>query len=65
MTGTNCDLFTHNQSQSYLNHLVQVNLLVFFIKLSSVHGMEHVKLHQTNLVCVDGLHCLGFAFCKV
>jgi hypothetical protein len=23
MTGTNCDLFTHNQSRSYLNHLVQ------------------------------------------
>ena len=22
MTGTNCDLFTHNQSQSHLNHLV-------------------------------------------
>jgi hypothetical protein len=22
MTGTNCDLFTHNQSWSYLNHLV-------------------------------------------
>jgi hypothetical protein len=22
MTATNCDLFTHNQSQSYLNHLV-------------------------------------------
>jgi hypothetical protein len=22
MTGTNCDLFTHNQSQSYLDHLV-------------------------------------------
>jgi hypothetical protein len=22
MTGTNCDLFTHNQSRSYLNHLV-------------------------------------------
>jgi hypothetical protein len=22
MTGTNCDLFTHNKSQSYLNHLV-------------------------------------------
>jgi hypothetical protein len=21
MTGTNCDLFTHNQSRSYLNHL--------------------------------------------
>jgi hypothetical protein len=25
MTGTNCDLFTHKQSRSYLNHLVQVN----------------------------------------
>jgi hypothetical protein len=24
MTGTNCDLFTHNQSRSYLNHLVQI-----------------------------------------
>jgi hypothetical protein len=22
MTGTNCDLFTHKQSRSYLNHLV-------------------------------------------
>jgi hypothetical protein len=22
MTGTNCDLFTYNQSRSYLNHLV-------------------------------------------
>ena len=27
MTGTNCDLFTHNQSQSYLNHLVSYALL--------------------------------------
>jgi hypothetical protein len=26
MTGTNCDLFTHNQSRSYLNHLV---ILIF------------------------------------
>ena len=25
MTGTNCDLFTHNQSWSYLNHLVKHN----------------------------------------
>jgi hypothetical protein len=29
MTGTNCDLFTHNQSRSYLNHLVCKGLLVF------------------------------------
>jgi hypothetical protein len=25
MTETNCDLFTHNQSRSYLNHLVFCN----------------------------------------
>jgi hypothetical protein len=28
MTGTNCDLFTHNQSRSYLNHLVFVSVSV-------------------------------------
>jgi hypothetical protein len=27
MTGTNCDLFTHNQSRSYLNHLVSSSAL--------------------------------------
>jgi hypothetical protein len=33
MTGTNCDLFTHNQSRSYLNHLV----------FNTVHGHETTK----------------------
>ena len=28
MTGTNCDLFTHNQSRSYLNHLVFEDLVL-------------------------------------
>ena len=26
MTGTNCDLFTHKESRSYLNHLVIIIL---------------------------------------
>jgi hypothetical protein len=26
MTGTNCDLFTHKSSRSYLNHLVCKNM---------------------------------------
>jgi hypothetical protein len=26
MTGTNCDLFTHKSSRSYLNHLVYESL---------------------------------------
>jgi hypothetical protein len=28
MTGTNCDLFTHKSSRSYLNHLVSISILV-------------------------------------
>jgi hypothetical protein len=28
MTGTNCDLFTHNQSRSYLNHLVMTDFFL-------------------------------------
>jgi hypothetical protein len=40
MTGTNCDLFTHKQSRSYLNHLVcayvyisrQIYLYIFGIR---------------------------------
>jgi hypothetical protein len=31
MTGTNCDLFTHNQSRSYLNHLVHSSCSVFVL----------------------------------
>jgi hypothetical protein len=31
MTGTDCDLFTHKSSQSYLNHLViSLNIKVFW-----------------------------------
>jgi hypothetical protein len=31
MTGTNCDLFTHNQSRSYLNHLVILYILSLWV----------------------------------
>jgi hypothetical protein len=31
MTGTNCDLFTHKQSRSYLNHLVYVCVCVHLL----------------------------------
>ena len=33
MTGTNCDLFTHKSSRSYLNHLVQVSYCKQLVKL--------------------------------
>jgi len=31
MTGTDCGLFTHNQSRSYLNHLVLQNLFILVL----------------------------------
>jgi hypothetical protein len=34
MTGTNCDLFTHKQSRSYLNHLVFLQQMVLFEEVS-------------------------------
>jgi hypothetical protein len=35
MTGTNCDLFTYDQSRSYLNHLVYTYIFcVLFVYLS-------------------------------
>jgi hypothetical protein len=41
MTGTNCDLFTHEQSRSYLNHLV-FNLQVLWpcIQVSNVISVQ-------------------------
>jgi hypothetical protein len=39
MTGTNCDLFTHKYSRSYLNHLVHVipaNAVLGFHTLNAV-----------------------------
>jgi hypothetical protein len=35
MTGTNCDLFSHNQSRSYLNHLVLYYSTTFVFNLLS------------------------------
>jgi hypothetical protein len=39
MTGTNCDLFTHSQFRSYLNHLVHIVkvLSVFLFLKSGLH----------------------------
>jgi uncharacterized radical SAM superfamily protein len=39
MTGTNCDLFTHKSSRSYLNHLVFVSRIeVFIVDMESKNG---------------------------
>jgi hypothetical protein len=49
MTGTNCDLFTHNQSRSYLNHLVLIKpvRLSFFFFLES-RDKQSEKLEKSR-----------------
>jgi hypothetical protein len=39
MTGTNCYLFTHNQSRSYLNHLVFCLVFCVYDKVKDHMGM--------------------------
>jgi hypothetical protein len=66
MTGTNCDLFTHNQSRSYLNHLVLLNnfnklrinvkFLLCLIKLYNLkaNGDAEVQLQAVLCFASDG-----------
>ena len=52
MTGTNCDLFTHNQSRSYLNHLVSDQIRRIEMGEACVaYGREemHSEFWQGNL----------------
>jgi hypothetical protein len=49
MTGTNCGLFTHNQSRSYLNHLVH----------QCYHGV--ITMEKLNVVVLKCIHTLGFS----
>ena len=49
MTGTNCDLFTHNQSRSYLNHLViALNVTVTDLKVSQISFRVQIFLSTTS-----------------
>jgi hypothetical protein len=44
MTGTNCDLFTHKSSRSYLNHLVIV---------ITVYGWTRIRIAESMAVAGD------------
>ena len=44
MTRTNCRLFTHNQSRSYLNHLVYFILFLTYIEIALENG-SHLKVY--------------------
>jgi hypothetical protein len=71
MTGTNCDLFTHNQSRSDLNHLVLVARR--FIKSDIIFDARHfpasyirtwhlslLQLHMRVLYVPWLMYCFNF-----
>jgi hypothetical protein len=47
MTGTNCDWFTHNQSLSYLNHLVYV-YEYYRLRTLSEDGNIHIHIYNSD-----------------
>jgi hypothetical protein len=67
MTGTNCDFFTHNQSQSYLNHLVYFGILqqdrqcMYDVTLRRIHETTITVEKQYYIflcVCVCVCECV-------
>ena len=49
MTGTNCDLFTQNQSRSYLNHFVRLHRILFLVAATKLHYLDwHLLLCSTD-----------------
>jgi hypothetical protein len=48
MTGTNCDLFTHNQSRSYLNHLLFATTTGFGLLAPGHHQVSVTGLDQSK-----------------
>jgi hypothetical protein len=63
MTGTNCDLFTHSQSRSYLNHLVLLLPRPVSVQFASSSAgcsrLYHLKLCR-HLVhkCIHLIECM-------
>jgi hypothetical protein len=52
MTGTNCDLFTHNQSWSYLNHLVYSKCLIKDYNKIDINFCTFYFINSLNFLCV-------------
>ena len=62
MTGTNCDLFTHNQSRSYLNHLVQCTYHVTMRRVCESLLKQTSNKHYI-FVCVCARSCVRVCVC--
>jgi hypothetical protein len=50
MTGTNCDLFTHKSSRSYLNHLVYIHIWIYTMWFK--YDRDKLWLDYTQIVPV-------------
>jgi hypothetical protein len=53
MTGTNCDLFTHKSSRSYLNHLV----CIIFIDITPVFFSITLNIYYYIILLKSYLYC--------
>ena len=58
MTGTNCDLFTHKSSRSYLNHLV-LCLKILFEKKKGISALN-ISYENKDRQCTYNLHWGAF-----
>ena len=63
MTGTNCDLFTHNQSRSYLNHLVVVVVVVVVVISGILRSDSSDHITRENNVVFIG--CANAGYCRL
>ena len=70
MTGTDCDLFTHKQSRSYLNHLVHTNVTLTRVCLTTVASVcvcvctavfiQHAK--RIRRIILSSVACFGLPY---
>jgi hypothetical protein len=60
MIGTNCDLFTHKSSRSYLNHLVCIYICNFLLSVSGL-GSKHFKTSEDISVLLHAVKAYGEA----
>ena len=56
MTGTNCDLFTHKSSRSYLNHLVHTYRLFSVAAVLHQRGSTKVRLLKVRLLYTSTIY---------
>jgi uncharacterized membrane protein YdbT with pleckstrin-like domain len=60
MTGTNCDLFTHKSSRSYLNHLVIIILGTIYLISGLFYYYYYYSYYYYYYCCYVIVVVVGF-----